>query len=53
MKIGPLFATPEEVAELAAREKVDIVGVSSLAAGHLTLTPALKKALGGVGTRTP
>ncbi len=51
VKIGPLFATPEEVAELAAREKVDIVGVSSLAAGHLTLTPALKKALGGVGLK--
>ena len=35
VKIGPLFATPEEVAELAAKDKVDIVGVSSLAAGHL------------------
>ena len=49
VKIGPLFATPEEVAELAAKDKVDIVGVSSLAAGHLTLTPALKSALGKVG----
>ena len=49
VKIGPLFATPEEVAELAAKDKVDIVGVSSLAAGHLALTPALKSALGKVG----
>jgi methylmalonyl-CoA mutase len=49
VKIGPLFATPEEVAELAARDKVDIVGVSSLAAGHLSLTPALKKALAKAG----
>ena len=46
--IGPLFATPEEVAELAAKNKAEIVGVSSLAAGHLALTPALKSALGKV-----
>ncbi|SHO65207.1 heterodimeric methylmalonyl-CoA mutase large subunit precursor [Pseudoxanthobacter soli DSM 19599] len=43
--IGPLFATPEETADLAVAEKVHIVGVSSLAAGHLTLVPALKAAL--------
>ena len=43
--IGPLFATPEETADLAVTEKVHIVGVSSLAAGHLTLVPALKAAL--------
>ena len=49
MKIGPLFATPEEVAALAAQSKVHIVGVSSLAAGHLALVPALKRALGKVG----
>ena len=42
---GPLFATPEEVADLAVKENVDIVGVSTLAAGHLTLVPALRKAL--------
>jgi len=47
--IGPLFATPEEVAALAAEKKVHIVGVSSLAAAHLTLAPALKKALCAVG----
>jgi methylmalonyl-CoA mutase len=49
VKIGPLFATPEEVAELAKESRADIVGVSSLAAGHLALTPALKTALGKVG----
>jgi methylmalonyl-CoA mutase len=49
VKIGPLFATPEEVAALAAESKVHIVGVSSLAAGHLALVPALKSALGKVG----
>jgi methylmalonyl-CoA mutase len=47
--IGPLFATPEEVAELAARSKAHIVGVSSLAAGHLALVPALKDALRTTG----
>jgi methylmalonyl-CoA mutase len=47
--IGPLFATPEEVAALAASRNVHIVGVSSLAAGHLALAPALKAALGRVG----
>ena len=49
VEIGPLFATPEEVAALAAKGKAHIVGVSSLAAGHLALAPALKKALGKLG----
>ena len=49
VEIGPLFATPEEVAALAAAKQVHIVGVSSLAAGHLTLVPALKAALRRVG----
>ncbi len=49
VEIGPLFATPEEVAALAAEKQVHIVGVSSLAAGHLTLAPALKTALRAVG----
>ena len=49
VEIGPLFATPEEVAARAAKGKVHIVGVSSLAAGHLALVPALKKALGKLG----
>ena len=47
--IGPLFATPEEVAGLAKQSHADIVGVSSLAAGHLALTPALKRALAEKG----
>ena len=47
--IGPLFATPEEVARQAVENDVHIVGVSSLAAGHLTLVPALKAALRRVG----
>ena len=49
VEIGPLFATPEEVAALAAKGRAHIVGVSSLAAGHLALVPALKKALGKRG----
>ncbi|WFS01653.1 methylmalonyl-CoA mutase [Rhizobium tumorigenes] len=50
--VGTMFQTPEEVADLAVREGVDIVGASSLAAGHLTLVPELKSALtrrGGAG----
>jgi methylmalonyl-CoA mutase len=49
VEIGPLFATPEEVAAQAANRKVHIVGISSLAAGHLALAPALKTALRAVG----
>ncbi len=47
--IGPLFQTPEETAQQAVDSDVHIVGVSSLAAGHLTLVPALKKALSDLG----
>ncbi|MFO6452723.1 MULTISPECIES: methylmalonyl-CoA mutase [unclassified Aeromicrobium] len=43
--VGPLFSTPEEVAQQAVDADVHVVGVSSLAAGHLTLLPALKAAL--------
>ncbi len=43
--VGPLFQTPEEVAQEAAENDVHVVGVSSLAAGHLTLVPALIQAL--------
>jgi methylmalonyl-CoA mutase len=43
--IGPLFATPDEVARQAVENDVHVVGVSSLAAGHLTLVPELKAAL--------
>jgi methylmalonyl-CoA mutase len=47
--VGPLFQTPEEVARQAADNDVHVIGVSSLAAGHLTLVPALKQALAEVG----
>ncbi len=47
--IGPLFATPEEAARQAVENDVHIVGISSLAAGHLTLVPALKAALDEAG----
>ena len=43
--IGPLFQTPEESAQQAVENDVHIIGVSSLAAGHLTLVPALKTEL--------
>ncbi|MEI2776833.1 MAG: methylmalonyl-CoA mutase [Tetrasphaera sp.] len=43
--VGPLFQTPEEVARQAVEADVHIVGVSSLAAGHLTLVPALRQEL--------
>ena len=47
--MGPLFATPEEAAERAAGSDVHIVGVSTLAAGHLTLVPGLQEALKAAG----
>jgi methylmalonyl-CoA mutase len=47
--IGDLFATPEEVADKAIAENVHIVGVSSLAAGHLALLPELRDALAAKG----
>ena len=46
--VGSLFATPDEVARQAADNDVHVVGVSSLAAGHLTLVPALRDALAAV-----
>ncbi|MCG8380975.1 MAG: methylmalonyl-CoA mutase [Gammaproteobacteria bacterium] len=47
--IGPLFQTPEEAARQAVENDVHVVGVSSLAAGHLTLVPTLKSALAALG----
>lgn len=47
--IGPLFQTPEEVAQQAIENDVHIVGASSLAAGHKTLVPQLIKALKELG----
>ncbi len=43
--VGPLFQTPEETAKQAAENDVHVIGVSSLAAGHLTLVPELKAEL--------
>ncbi|MGW0422981.1 methylmalonyl-CoA mutase [Streptomyces sp. NPDC003015] len=47
--VGPLFQTPGEVARQAVEADVHIVGVSSLAAGHLTLVPALREQLAEEG----
>lgn len=47
--IGPLFQTPEETAAQAVENDVHMVGVSSLAAAHLTLVPALRKSLDAQG----
>ncbi|WP_282005182.1 methylmalonyl-CoA mutase [Propioniciclava sinopodophylli] len=47
--VGPLFQTPEEVARQAVEADVHVVGVSSLAAGHLTLVPALREELNKLG----
>jgi methylmalonyl-CoA mutase len=47
--IGPLFATPQEAARQAVENDVHILGVSSLAAAHLTLVPELKKELAAQG----
>jgi methylmalonyl-CoA mutase len=47
--IGPLFQTPQEVAEQAIENDVHIVGASSLAAGHKTLVPQLIDALKDLG----
>jgi len=47
--IGPLFATPGEAARQAIENDVHIIGVSSLAAGHLTLVPELKAELAQYG----
>ncbi len=43
--VGPLFATPQEVARQATEADVHVVGVSSLAAGHLSLVPQLQEEL--------
>ncbi|WP_346008290.1 methylmalonyl-CoA mutase [Janibacter terrae] len=47
--VGPLFQTPAEVARQAVEGDVHVVGVSSLAAGHLTLVPALRAELDELG----
>ncbi|MFJ6739750.1 methylmalonyl-CoA mutase [Streptomyces sp. NPDC091279] len=47
--VGPLFQTPGEVARQAVEADVHVIGVSSLAAGHLTLVPALRDELAQEG----
>ena len=47
--VGPLFSTPAEVARQAIEADVHVVGVSSLAAGHLSLVPALHEELARLG----
>jgi methylmalonyl-CoA mutase len=47
--VGPLFATPAEAARQAVENDVHVIGVSSLAAGHLTLVPEVKAELEGQG----
>ena len=47
--IGPLFQTPEDAAKMAVENDVHVVAMSSLAAGHKTLLPALRDALKALG----
>jgi len=47
--IGPMFSTPEETARQAVENDVHVIGVSSLAAGHLTLIPQLVHELATLG----
>jgi methylmalonyl-CoA mutase len=47
--VGPLFQTPAEVARQAIEADVHLVGVNSLAAGHLTLVPELRDELARQG----
>jgi methylmalonyl-CoA mutase len=46
--VGPLFQTPAEVARQAVEADVHVIGVNSLAAGHLALVPELRAALAGL-----
>jgi methylmalonyl-CoA mutase len=47
--LGPLFQTPEEVAQQAVDHDVHVVGISTLAGGHKTLVPDLIRALAAKG----
>ena len=51
VEVGALFATPEEAARQARDIKAHVIGVSSLAAGHLTLVPELRGALENLGAK--
>jgi len=47
--MGPLFQTPAETARQAVENDVHVIGVSSLAAGHITLVPSLRDELSKLG----
>ena len=49
VEVGPLFATPGEAAQQAVDNDVHVIGISSLAAGHLTLVPEVRDALAKLG----
>ncbi len=49
--MGPLFQTPAETARQAVENDVHVVGVSSLAAGHITLVPSLRNELSKLGRK--
>ena len=49
VEAGPLFATPEEAARQAIDADVHVIGLSTLAAGHLSLVPAIRDALAAQG----
>ena len=49
VEVGPLFATPEEAARQAIEADVHVIGLSTLAAGHLSLVPAIRDALEAEG----
>ncbi len=49
VSVGALFATPEEAARQAVDEGVHVIGLSTLAAGHLALVPAIRDALAAQG----
>ncbi len=49
--VGPLFQTPEETAKQAVENDAHILGVSSLAAGHMRLVPQVIKALENLGRK--
>jgi methylmalonyl-CoA mutase len=47
--LGPLFQTPEEVARMAVENDVHVLGVSTLAGGHMTLVPEVIQELKRLG----
>jgi methylmalonyl-CoA mutase len=47
--VGPLFQTPREAAKMAVENDVHVLGVSSLAGGHMTLVPEVLAELGKLG----